>query len=385
MDNNKLSKSSSRKADKYRGPSCLNCSHPLELTDKYCSNCSQLNTTKQLSIKDFFQEFLSSIFTYDSRLRYTLKDLLFKPGTITKNYVNGQRLKYANPFRFFLSVSIIFFIIQGLINSFGLPNGDSGLNINNTPVKSVADIKEELNKAAEENNINLNTDSLTQQLDSILQEKDRTLSISEIINPKKEEITKYLSEADFDAIQWPNSTAERVFQYRKYYNETKIKDPDIALDSLKHKKTKLNKWMYSKNDALDRVLEDPYGFANFLMGKTPFFLFFFAPFFAFFFWVIYSRTKYNYMEHLVFIFHILSFVFLALLICLIPGLIFENNAFMGITLAFIGPFYFYKALRNFYKQRRLITIIKFVLLNNIFFISATLAALIFFTLTAATY
>ena len=91
------------------------------------------------------------------------------------------------------------------------------------------------------------------------------------------------------------------------------------------------------------------------------------------------------MEHLVFIFHILSFVFLALLICLIPGLIFENNAFMGITLAFIGPFYFYKALRNFYKQRRLITIIKFVLLNNIFFISATLAALIFFTLTAATY
>ena len=233
MDNNKLSKSSSRKADKYRGPSCLNCSHPLELTDKYCSNCSQLNTTKQLSIKDFFQEFLSSIFTYDSRLRYTLKDLLFKPGTITKNYVNGQRLKYANPFRFFLSVSIIFFIIQGLINSFGLPNGDSGLNINNTPVKSVADIKEELNKAAEENNINLNTDSLTQQLDSILQEKDRTLSISEIINPKKEEITKYLSEADFDTIQWPNSTAERVFQYRKYYNETKIKDPDIALDSLK--------------------------------------------------------------------------------------------------------------------------------------------------------
>ena len=100
MDNNKLSKSSSRKAVKFRGPSCLNCGHPLELTDKYCSNCSQLNTTKQLSIKDFLHEFFSSILTYDSRLRYTLKDLLFKPGTITKNYVEGQRLKYANPFRF---------------------------------------------------------------------------------------------------------------------------------------------------------------------------------------------------------------------------------------------------------------------------------------------
>lgn len=91
------------------------------------------------------------------------------------------------------------------------------------------------------------------------------------------------------------------------------------------------------------------------------------------------------MEHLVFIFHILSFVFLAILICLIPDLIFGTDAFMGITLSFIGPFYFYKALRNFYKQSRLITIIKFVLLNIVFFISATIAATIFFTLTAATY
>ena len=97
---------------------CLNCGHPLELTDKYCSNCSQLNSTKQLSINDFFQEFMSSIFTYDSRLRYTIKDLLLKPGTITRNYVNGQRLKYANPFRFFLSVSIIYFILQGFSSNF---------------------------------------------------------------------------------------------------------------------------------------------------------------------------------------------------------------------------------------------------------------------------
>lgn len=385
MDNDKLSKSSSRKADKFRGPSCLNCSHPLELTDKYCSNCSQLNTTKQLSIKDFFQEFLSSIFTYDSRLRYTLKDLLFKPGTITKNYVNGQRLKYANPFRFFLSVSIIFFIIQGLINSFGLPTGDSVLKINDTQVKSVADIKEELKKAAENNNVIIDTDSLTQLLDSIIKEKDSTINISEIINPKKEEITKFLSEADYDSIQWPNRTINRVLQYQKYYNETKIKDPEIALDNLNHKKTKLNKWIYNKNNTLDRALENPYVFANFLMGKIPFFLFFFAPFFAFFFWILYSRKKYNYMEHLVFIFHILSFVFLALLICLLPGLIFGNNAFIGIILAFIGPFYFYKALRNFYKQNRIITIIKFVILNNIFFISATAAAILFFGITAATY
>lgn len=384
MDDNKLSKSSSRKAAKYRGPSCLNCGHPLELTDKYCSNCSQLNTTKQLSITDFFKEFFSSIFTYDSRLRYTLKDLLFKPGTITKNYVEGQRLRYANPFRFFLSVSIIYFIIQGLINSIGLPNGDSAFKIDDNPVNNVSEIKEEIKKAAEENNISLNPDSLVQQLDSIIQEKDSTLSVSEFIKPIKDK-TKFLTESDYDTIQWSNRAIERAFQYRKYYNETKIKDPDIALDSLKHKKTKLNRWLYSKNDAIDRGVENPYGFINFLMGKIPFFLFFFAPVFALFFWILYSRKKYNYMEHLVFIFHIFSFIFLAILICLIPDLFLGSDVFMSIILVFICPFYLYKALRNFYKQSRLITIIKFVLLNIIFFISSTIAALIFFAITAAVY
>jgi len=382
MKKNKLSKSSSRKASKYRGPKCLNCGHPLDLTDKYCSNCAQLNTTKQLSIGDFFNEFFSSLFTYDSRLRYTLKDLLFKPGTITKNYVEGQRLKYANPFRFFLSVSIIYFIIQGLINNFGLPNGDSAFKVNNNPIENVKDIKEEIKKAAEENNINLNPDSLAHKLDSIIQKKDSTKSIAEIIKPKK---NKYLTEADYDSIQDSNSVFSRAYQYINFYNETKIKDPDIALDSLKHKKTNLNKWMYSKNDAFERAWENPKSFTNFLLRKIPFFLFFFAPLFAFFFWIMYSRKKYNYMEHLVFIFHILSFVFLAILICLIPDLILGTDAFMGITLTFIGPFYFYKALRNFYKQSRIITIIKFVLLNIVFFISATLAALIFFSITAAIY
>jgi len=112
MGSKKLTKRKSRKASIYKGLECLNCGCPLQLSDKYCPNCSQLNSTKQLSITDFFDEFFSSLFTYDSRLRFTIKDLLFKPGVITRNYVAGQRLKYANPFRFYLSISIIYFILQ---------------------------------------------------------------------------------------------------------------------------------------------------------------------------------------------------------------------------------------------------------------------------------
>ena len=95
--------------------------------------------------------------------------------------------------------------------------------------------------------------------------------------------------------------------------------------------------------------------------------------------------KYTYMEHMIFIFHIFSFVFLAGIICMIPDTIIGDGVIFSIVLILIGPFYFYKALRNFYKQNRLITIIKFIFLNWIFWINAGVFALLFFAVTAAMY
>ena len=51
----------------------------VEISDRYCSYCGQLNSTKKLSLQDYFGEFIISIVNYDSRFRYTIKDLLFKP------------------------------------------------------------------------------------------------------------------------------------------------------------------------------------------------------------------------------------------------------------------------------------------------------------------
>lgn len=388
-----------RKAAEYRGATCLNCETPLELSDRYCSYCGQLNTTKQLSLKDFFGEFLSTIFTYDSRLRYTLKDLLFKPGTITRNYVSGQFLKYANPFRFFLSVSIIYFLVTGImgtltkdengnqpnINWFGESGDDSDptqrtININPLPNDSVqALVRKEVAKNS--------PDSLsTEIVDKIFQEIDSANIKRKERNRIKDSIGyEYISENDLDTLSWTNRTVKRFILYRNYYKTKKIENANIALDSLAHKKNRMNRWIYNKNNSMDRVEKDPLGFINYLLGKIPFFLFFFAPIFAFAFWVLYSKKKYTYMEHMVFIFHIFSFLFLALLIALIPDTILGDEYVTGILFGLVGPFYFYKALRNFYKESRLITIIKFVLLNWVFWIGTTIAALFFFVITAATY
>ena len=407
MGSNKIVKSNSRKAEKYRGPECLNCGHPLELSDRYCSYCSQLNTSKQLALKDFFGEFIASVLTYDSRLRYTIKDLLFKPGSISKNYIKGQRLKYANPFRFFLSVSIIYFLLNSLIATFS--DGESSIfkinednqnattTLNSDFRKAIDVVKDSLNK----NDIgpivldsllknNSAMDSLESKLkksfnkisnDSVKNSTESFTKLEEFVDSKYE----YISEEHLDTLGKANELLRRFKLYRNFYKLNKIKSPEIALDSLNHENTGLNRWIYDKNNSIERIEENPLGFLNYLMGKIPFFLFFFAPLFALFFWLIYSKKKYTYMEHLVLIFNLFSFLFLGLLICLIPDTLIGTEVFSGILIVFIGPFYFYKSLRNFYKESRLMTIIKFVLLNVVFWISSTAAALIFFAITAAAY
>lgn len=78
----------------FRGVKCLNCGHPLDISDRYCPNCSQANSTKKLTLKDFFDEFFSSLINYDSKLLKTLSALLLRPGSITRDYIEGKRIAY---------------------------------------------------------------------------------------------------------------------------------------------------------------------------------------------------------------------------------------------------------------------------------------------------
>jgi len=385
MSSNLPQQTSGRKAVKYRGVECLNCGQPLDLSDVYCSYCGQVNSEKKLALADFFKEFLSSIINYDSRLRFTVRDLLLRPGTITKNYVEGKRMRYANPFRFFLSASIIYFLLQGLVATISGQNSFINNNNNDDPI-----INEKDSLVIDLKDLNIPQNKDVKFLnDSVVVGKDTIAMQTEIPifkKTKKDRIGYTLmSETEIGKYSRGERITKRWNLYRDFYNSTKIKNPNLALDSLHHEKTFYNRWLYGKNQSWDRIKENPQAFASFLLNKIPFFLFFFAPFYALFFWLIYSKKKYNYMEHLIFIFHIFGFVFLGMLICFLPDLLLGGDFIMGFFMVMIGPFYFYKALRNFYRQNRFVTIIKFLFLNMVFGMGAFIIALIFFLITAATY
>lgn len=354
----------SRKSLLYRGTECLNCGHPLDRSDAYCASCSQLNSYKQLSARDFFAEFLSSILVYDSRLRNTLKDLLFKPGLISKNYVKGQRLKYANPFRFFLSVSIIYFLVEGILAFINPSENANQLGMNFQPA----------------NEANIDSVGTINPSDFLILE-----AYGDTIRAKQLGISFYFTEKELDTLPILENYIKRGSLYYEYYYRSKTEQPEAALDTLNHRNTFTHRWLYSRAMTWYKIIHNPKAFVDYISTKIPFFLFFFTPFYALFFWLIYSHKKYNYIEHVIFIFHIFSFVFLAMIIFRIPALIFDTDFLQVMLFLILGPLYYYLALLKFYNQGRWQTLFKFVFLSIVFFLSFIMATGIFVAASAAVY
>ena len=361
MELGKSTGTSHRKALQYRGDYCLNCGQTLDRSDVYCPYCSQLNSTKHLSARDFFAEFLSSILVYDSRLRNTLKDLLFHPGRMSQNYVEGQRLKYANPFRFYLSVSIIYFLVQGLLSVVGNSGSDRLQLVVAQPQQISATARAGENIG--ENNPTENN------------------SLAETAS----ELPVYLSEQELLALPFFTRWSRRASLYYSYQSTHQEMTAAQALADLGHEVNFKNEWLYSRVATLKNIMNNPGDFVEYVTGKFPFFFFFFAPFFALFFLLLYPRDSHTYMEHLIFIFHIFSFVFLVLLLGVLPGYILKSGLFVVLLFLVVGPVYFFLALRRFYRQSLGITLAKFVILSFLFLGSFLVALGLFVATSLAVY
>jgi Protein of unknown function (DUF3667) len=94
---------------------CLNCG--AELAGRYCANCGQAADVHVPSTRELMHEALEGIAHADSRLWHTLSLLWFKPGKLTLEFVAGRRAAYLPPFRLYLVLSIIFFLVASVSNT----------------------------------------------------------------------------------------------------------------------------------------------------------------------------------------------------------------------------------------------------------------------------
>ncbi len=87
------------------------------LLGRFCANCSQAADVHVPTTMELMHELLEGITHSDSRLWRTLTTLWFKPGKLTEEFVAGRRVAYLPPFRLYLILSIMFFLLASFVHT----------------------------------------------------------------------------------------------------------------------------------------------------------------------------------------------------------------------------------------------------------------------------
>ncbi|RKR11777.1 uncharacterized protein DUF3667 [Flavobacterium sp. 90] len=309
---------------------CLNCRHVVE--QKFCPNCGQENTDSRKTFHHLFIHFFEDLTHYENAFWKTIKNLLFKPSTLTKEYLSGKRLSYLAPVRLYIFISFITFLLIALF-----PN----------------QVSENLNKSQEEISSNFEKPS-----------KEKT---------EKHGGKNYLQDKTMKQLD------------KKYFNLRSMKEID-SIQKYGKESEKLSDfayWTYEKavhvteHNTKKEIIEK---FIESFIHNIPKILFIIMPFFAFFLWIFHNKKKWYYFDHGIFTLHYFSFLLLIFLILFIVnkviGLFGEDSPLTVVAniINFVGIlwmcYYFYPAHHRFYGETRIVSFIKSFILFfiNFFFI-----------------
>ena len=93
---------------------CRNCGEPAP--GRFCPACGQATETARRSLRGQARAAYDEWLAPRGRITLTLRKLLFSPGALTVDYLEGRRARYLAPFRLYLWVSVLVLAAVQLLN-----------------------------------------------------------------------------------------------------------------------------------------------------------------------------------------------------------------------------------------------------------------------------
>ena len=288
-------------------PDCRNCG--ARMLGQYCGNCGQRSRGRLISLWELISDAFGDLLEIDSRLWQTLIQLMLRPGQLTHDYLQGRRARYMPPFRMYLVMSLLFFVV-----AFFDPREEFGIFFG--PVAESEAVIEE----------NATSRDLVISFDGDEDEEDEDEDDCDIEPSDVEELPGLLKR---------RFTAERL---------TRVCEAVTA--------------------------DDGRALANKVLDKIPAALIILLPFMALVLKALYPLSRRYYVEHLLFFVHFHAFFFLMLTLQILLArfaamLSIPEDAIAIIIFAtsFYVPVYLFIGMRTVYGQGRLVTSLKFVVLT----------------------
>jgi hypothetical protein len=315
-------------------PRCLNCG--TRLSGQYCGTCGQRARSRLISLWELISDAFGDLLELDSRLWQTLVPLLIRPGKLTFDYLQGRRARYMPPFRMYLVLSLLFFLVaffnpREKFSLFFEPVPEPTASEQEAEVADAATQREEVLETLREQGINV--DDLSEDFDI----ENDGLNIN--INGGNVQTDSDCQVDESDLEDMPAWLARR-----------------LTVERLKR--------------ACERTqIDGGKDFYNNLLDNIPAALIVLLPLMAFVLKALYPLSKRYYVEHLLFFVHFHAFFFLMLTLQI---LLLRLSAWVGIpeaipVLTVIASsiyiaIYLFLAMRRVYGQGRVITFIKYVVL-----------------------
>lgn len=387
---------------------CLNCDTPVN--GRFCHSCGQENIEPKESFWHLLTHFFNDITHFDGKFFTTIKDVLFKPGFLSKEYVMGKRIRYLHPIRMYVFTSAIFFIIF-----FSLFNAKKMIKDDQEKIKieelaeaktnletEIPDLKDSVVKAAASRSLKKISVELAflqkaeteeQVKDSIARTKaSYVFDSSDVGNYMEDSVKKAISKKIKNKSGWQVKNIpldDITYTSLKAYDAVQQELPD-------HRK---NNWVtnlfirsgiHFTSEARENKTQAIREFIEKFMHSFPQMLFVSLPFFALILQLLYFNTKrFYYTDHIIFSIHLYCATFIILLAFF--GLNALDSAYglgwlksLEFLLFILLFFYLYKAMRKFYGQGRGKTILKFLLLEFGSFIMVIILVMIFLSVSFVT-
>ncbi|TQV74780.1 DUF3667 domain-containing protein [Aliikangiella marina] len=319
-----------------------------------------------------FKEILDDVIGYDSRLRHTIFPLLFQPGKITNDYIRDKRFYYVLPIRLYLITSVLFILLlQFNTDTKPFVSSQNGI----TQVTEQNDLKQSLpnqKKLTTDLPQAKTADTDSDRQDQLLSNHEVSGGVSESIpqqslKDKKSDEDEAVKSQDF-GIQIEGE--EIKFQGAEFEKEGFLKD---------YANTIQIKWETWKKDPEPLVKQ--------VFELLPYMMFILLPIFAIFLKVFYLFSNRFYIEHLIFLIHNHSFIYVALMLDvgfeffsenfsqsdhLLVKLFAELCALLSVVLSVWIIAYIYLSMKRVYKQGWGMTLLKGSLLGVCYFTLITI-------------
>ena len=322
---------------------CLNCGTVLQ--GPFCHYCGQPDKNLMRFFPVLLREVMEDFLDFDSRFMRTMKPLLFKPGKLTRDYLDGRRFRYTPPLRLYIFTSIACFFVAALLATDAI-QVDSG--------------KDSADKAVAGPQIDqLDNPEVRRALERLdpktREEVDKALAE---VNQGEEEDTSGEDVINVNGKPWDRETNPFVIAWMPAWVNTWIND-EIEQSPRKGK----------------QIEENPDLIKDKIFDVLPATMFVLLPIVAllFKFWYLFSK-KY-YIEHLIFALHNHSFLLVMLLIAMLTsafaewmdpsgqGYLTTASKWLNIAITAWIPVYLLVSLKRVYRQSWAMTISKFCVIG----------------------